>query len=195
VIDLSNLHRITWIDGHIRAGRYPNCRTISKQFEISSRQASRDVEYLRYSLGAPIQYCPRNNGYYYEGETFVLPTHFITQEEKDTLGYLAYQYRNIGGGHALQLAELFSRLTGDANKTVTHKTVTLISASPEEAKVFKALKKAAEQNLLVELEYISAGNNKTWRRFCPYKTFCRDGKQIFLRFENSRTCPLMHKNT
>lgn len=48
---MSNLHRILWIDQEIRRGGYPNSRTIAEQFEISPRQAARDIEYLRYSLG------------------------------------------------------------------------------------------------------------------------------------------------
>ena len=172
---MSNLHRITWIDGQIRAGMFPNCRVIAERFEISPRQASRDVEYLRYSLGAPVQYSPRNNGYYYEGETFVLPAHFITQEEKDTLGYLAYQYRSLGGGQALQLAQLFSRLTGDEG-TDSANAIPVVSASPEEARVFKTLKEAVVKKQKVEFGYLSAENTKTERVFCPYKVFSRAGK-------------------
>lgn len=47
---MSNFHRLARIDAHIREGRYPNSRTIAEQFEISLRQAQRDVEYLRYSI-------------------------------------------------------------------------------------------------------------------------------------------------
>ena len=42
---VSNLHRIQWVDAMIRAERYPNCRTIAAKFEISPRQAARDIEY------------------------------------------------------------------------------------------------------------------------------------------------------
>ena len=52
---MSNLHRIQWIDAQIRAERFPNCSTIARKFEITRRQASRDIEYLRYSLGAPVE--------------------------------------------------------------------------------------------------------------------------------------------
>lgn len=53
---MSSLHRIQWIDEQIRRERYPNCSDIAERFEITRRQASRDIEYLRYSLDAPVEY-------------------------------------------------------------------------------------------------------------------------------------------
>lgn len=60
---MSNLHRIQWIDKQLRAKGYPYARTIAERLEISTRQAARDIEYMRYSLGAPIEYCPSMKGY------------------------------------------------------------------------------------------------------------------------------------
>lgn len=48
------LHRIQWVDAQIRAGRYPNARALAAAFEISHRQALRDLAYMRDSLGAPL---------------------------------------------------------------------------------------------------------------------------------------------
>lgn len=41
---MSNLHRIRWFDGQIREGNYPNSTALAGQFEISKRQAQRDIE-------------------------------------------------------------------------------------------------------------------------------------------------------
>lgn len=49
---MAKLHRIIWIDAQIRADKFPNARTIAQEFEISQRQAARDLEYLRDSLGS-----------------------------------------------------------------------------------------------------------------------------------------------
>ncbi|MDF2938847.1 MAG: hypothetical protein K0Q90_4220, partial [Paenibacillaceae bacterium] len=51
-------------DQQIRRMKYPNCKSLSEHFEISVRQANRDLEYLK--------------------------THMvITAEEKKVLGFLA----------------------------------------------------------------------------------------------------------
>jgi predicted DNA-binding transcriptional regulator YafY len=57
------LHRIQWIDAQIRAGRYPNARSLAAACEISRRQALRDFEYLRDSLGAPPAYAALHRGF------------------------------------------------------------------------------------------------------------------------------------
>lgn len=74
---MSNIHRIQWIDAQIRAKRFPNCRSIAEYFEISNRQASRNIEYMRYSAGAPNEYSISKNGYYYTDSAFCLPHMFI----------------------------------------------------------------------------------------------------------------------
>jgi predicted DNA-binding transcriptional regulator YafY len=76
---MSNLKRLQWIDAQIRNGKYPNCRIVSEHFELSSRQAARDMEYLRDSMGAPLQYDASHNGYYYIKPSFVLPAHIISE--------------------------------------------------------------------------------------------------------------------
>ena len=111
---MTALHRIQWIDSEIRAGRSPNARRLAERFEISHRQAQRDFEYLRDSLGAPLVYAAAERGYRYEGEPVVLPGQFVTAEQRGVLEHLAEYYgRWAGGGTALEdVAELFARLSG-----------------------------------------------------------------------------------
>jgi predicted DNA-binding transcriptional regulator YafY len=63
-IVVASLHRLQWIDECIRHNKYPNITQIVERFEISRRQALRDVEYLRDSLGAPIKYNAKYQGYF-----------------------------------------------------------------------------------------------------------------------------------
>ena len=108
---MGNLHRIQWIDQRIQAGQYPNCTAIAAQFEISVRQAARDIEYLRDSLGAPISYSARHNGYQYDGTPFRLPQMALSVEEKDTLRTLSVAYARSGSQNARRMAELFEKLS------------------------------------------------------------------------------------
>lgn len=50
---MSNMHRIHWFDEQIRSGRFPNSSWLAREFEISRRQAQRDIEYMAISLRAP----------------------------------------------------------------------------------------------------------------------------------------------
>ncbi|WP_018759267.1 hypothetical protein [Paenibacillus terrigena] len=115
---MASLHRIQWIDTCIRRGNYPNVDAIREQFEISRRQAMRDLEYMRDSLGAPIAYCSRRRGYYYEDESFVIPGPQITESEQEMLSSLAAHYEVLAQhnrrttGTFTELAALLSRLSG-----------------------------------------------------------------------------------
>jgi predicted DNA-binding transcriptional regulator YafY len=109
---VSNTHRIAWIDGQIRAGRCPNATTVAQRFEISRRQAARDIEYLRYSLGAPLHFDRERNGYAYSDESFALPTLLLSETERTALAYLADQYRTLPGDPAADVASVLMRITG-----------------------------------------------------------------------------------
>jgi hypothetical protein len=113
---MAALHRIQWIDSEIRAARYPNARRLADQFEISHRQAQRDFEYLRDSLGAPLVYAARQRGYRYDGEAYVLPGPFVTPLQRGVLGTLAAYYTRSAEQRddpVLDgMAALFARLSG-----------------------------------------------------------------------------------
>lgn len=107
---MSNWHRIAWIDMQIRENRYPNCSRISERFNISVRQASRDVEYLRDSMDAPVKYCPLKRGYQYTDATFQLPAVMITEQQKRAISLLAQQSKAMAGEDRLGMADLFGKL-------------------------------------------------------------------------------------
>ncbi|NBD24060.1 helix-turn-helix transcriptional regulator [Paenibacillus glycinis] len=114
---MSNLHRIRWFDGQVREGSYPNSSMLAQRFEISKRQAQRDIEYLAYSLSAPLLYVAKYRGYCYEDKTYALPLLYMTDEEKKILNYLARRYRQYdydGATAAKRIADLLDRFTPEA---------------------------------------------------------------------------------
>ena len=73
--------RIQWLHKKIAEGAYPNATHLSERFDISHRQAQRDVDYLRRELCAPLCYSHDRRGYFYS-EEFVLPV--MLADENDT---------------------------------------------------------------------------------------------------------------
>lgn len=110
---MSNIHRIRWIDQQIRNKAYPNCKTIADHFEISIRQASRDIEYLRYSLEAPLEYHHERLGYFYQQDAFSLPSLFISKEDRDALHFIAKHYQQAESSQAKHLADLLISISGE----------------------------------------------------------------------------------
>lgn len=169
---MSNLHRIQWIDSQIRAKKFPNCSGIAEEFCISKRQASRDIEYLRDSLNAPLEYSSARYGYFYSDDAFVLPGIMVSDTEKQALKYLAGQFREANNSIAAGLSDLFSKLTGEGVlKPEDIPGLPRIRIDEQEIKQYRILDEAREKGMKVKAEYINGADIRTERYFCPYKIF------------------------
>lgn len=61
----SMIERIIFINKKIGDGTYPNAPKLSKELEVSIATISRDIEFLRDRLNAPIEYDSYYKGYFY----------------------------------------------------------------------------------------------------------------------------------
>jgi predicted DNA-binding transcriptional regulator YafY len=75
------LPRIYKIDAQIAAGKYPNSDDLSQLCETSISTISRDIEFMRDQLLAPIEYESFKRGYYYTEKTFRLPAGFTSADD------------------------------------------------------------------------------------------------------------------
>lgn len=113
---MSNMHRLIWFDKQVRALVYPNRCTLADKFELSVRQAQRDIDYLKNSMEAPIRYDAKRRGYYYEDESYILPNVFINDLQKRMLKFLAYRYENYTQTPKVaQMSELFRKLAEEGD--------------------------------------------------------------------------------
>lgn len=64
--------RIQWLHEELVRGTYPNAARLSERFQISRRQAQRDIDFLKKQLGAPLEYDQHIMGYRYT-KAFALP--------------------------------------------------------------------------------------------------------------------------
>jgi predicted DNA-binding transcriptional regulator YafY len=183
-IFLSNLHRIQWIDNEIRSNKFPNSRTIMLKFEISQRQALRDIEYLRYSMNAPLEFSHEKNGYYYTDRSFVVPNLLITDNEQKILAYLAEKYKSVNNRTSAEIGKLFDRLSNlkneqfkmfkpDDNKGQIE-NLPLYDVDPGEVKHYSIIKEAIENNVKIRIEYLNQDHIKSIRMIHPYKMINRD---------------------
>ena len=105
-----------WFHNRVVENAYPNAGTLAEQFEISNRQAQRDIEYMRDSMNAPLLYCARKRGYRYEKE-YVLPSFFLSESEKETVRLLAKQSKELssfGYGKYEGQAEILSKISAES---------------------------------------------------------------------------------
>ncbi len=73
--------RYYWFHNQIKAGKFPNSKTLAIKFEISQKQAQRDVEFIRDRLNAPLIYDKKRRGYYYESENYELPPLWLKEDD------------------------------------------------------------------------------------------------------------------
>ena len=106
--------RLLFIDGKLRQGTrlgvLPNCSTLAEEYEVSTKTILRDIEYLKWQLGAPIEYDAVRRGYCYTEDDFVLPALRITESDLFAICIaekVLVQYRNT---------PIFEKLTGVFSK-------------------------------------------------------------------------------
>jgi predicted DNA-binding transcriptional regulator YafY len=73
--------RYLWFHERLRAGKFPRIADLAAKFEISRRQAAREIEFMRLFLDAPIEYSAEQGGYYYADASFQFPGVWVSEEE------------------------------------------------------------------------------------------------------------------
>lgn len=81
----NQLFRIQAIHNIIQSARYPNCTTLAKHLEVSTRTIRRDVEFITDQLNMPVAYDSSLRGYYYTAQVDCLPTQSFNLREVHAL--------------------------------------------------------------------------------------------------------------
>nr|WP_260866549.1 WYL domain-containing protein [Paenibacillus xylanexedens] len=164
------MHRIHWFDEQIRSGRFPNSGGLARQFEISRRQAQRDIEYMVNTLRAPLVYVAKYRGYCYEDQTFRLPHLYMTDEEQRVLKYLAHRYQHYEYDQSdavKRVAHLLERFTME-EYFPEKQQFPVFTAQPRQLQWFGLLTDAIEDARKVHIYYKNyEGEHQI--TFCPVK--------------------------
>jgi len=116
----SQFTRLMELDRQVRAGKYPNCLTFSKQWEVSQKTIQRDVDYLKYQLDAPLDYDRVKKGFYYTNPNWFLPSVSLSEGELFALlvaGKAMEQYQ--GTPVANELERIFGKMVSGMTDKIT----------------------------------------------------------------------------
>src|ERR1043166_568056 len=75
------LERMMHMHARLQSKRYPNCRKLADELEVSAKTVQRDLEFMRYRLGLPIEYDQLHFGFYYTEPVSSFPNVDISQGE------------------------------------------------------------------------------------------------------------------
>jgi predicted DNA-binding transcriptional regulator YafY len=191
------LRRLLALDALIRSGRYPNARTAARALEVHPRTVHRDLEFLRDSWRAPLEYDPVRHGFYYTDPGFPPPLVRLTEGELVAL-FLAERLLQQYGGtpFAAELAAAFAKLTAALPDGVTVRLDHLQAAFsvrplPADARATAALlgrlAAAVRGGRRLELVYASAASGRTAsRRVDPYHLTAVGGDWYLVAFDHAR---------
>ncbi len=186
------IYRLMVIDREIRAGRYPNSTRLAEALEVSGRTIQRDVEFLRDSLRAPLEFDPTHNGYVYTEPSFFLPTQQLTEGELLAV-LVADKALGEFRGTTFEgtLRRIFEKLAALLPEEVTVSPQELAEAYTFQAtapvrcepQVFRDLQEAIRDTAGLEVVYHTQSRDATERRkIDPYRLASIDGEWYLLAF-------------
>ncbi len=188
------IERLIWIDQQIKDNKYPNTNKIAQHLSITTKTAQRAIDFMRDRLKYPLEYCPKNRGWYYTEE----PKHklaLIHLSEGDLVAILlaeklARQYRSTAIGEKLKKA--FDKVMLSLSETVSIDMETLSQAYSFEASVAAELNyeildklgQAIAQKLCIQMVYFTARSGSvSSRQVAPYHLRNHQGEWYLIGFD------------
>lgn len=162
---LSHYRRVFWITKQIEANLFPNATTIAQHFEVSTKTASRTIDFMNDTLRLPLAYSAEKRGWYYTEPTYGIPGIELTEGELVGI-FLAEQLLSQYQGTAIgsQVTSAFAKILDRMTNTVSINLATLTEAysfeaaitSELDAKLLQAFEQAIRKRLRVKMTYFTA---------------------------------------
>ena len=170
--------RLLFIDSKLRENVYPNSVSLAREWEVSGRTISRDIDYLRDELRAPIEYDRKHNGYYYTEANYRLPTVPVSESDLFAVCIAAKALKQFENTplHA-RLSSVFDKLQQslpgkvDADPSWLEDRILIFpeSATTIEPEVWETIAAGVRQNRSVRIKYRTLGAPRTVSRVIdPY---------------------------
>jgi predicted DNA-binding transcriptional regulator YafY len=177
------LPRIYFIDREIASGKYPNTGTLAKTYETGTATISRDIEFMRDMLNAPIEYDRKRNGYYYTEKTFRLPAAFTSAEDMLAMGMaktLLTLYNNTPIYNAAKdLMESITAPLGEAEKSNWYEERIVTTPIPSvqfPPEIWSTICEGLKENCALSFDYRRDWQSEYTPRFVyPYQLLFDNG--------------------
>jgi predicted DNA-binding transcriptional regulator YafY len=188
------LPRIYFIDREIASGKYPNTRTLAEAYETGTATISRDIEFMRDMLDAPIEYDFKRKGFYYTKKTFRLPGVYSSAENMQALGMaknLISLYKNTPLYDAAKqlLDTVTAPLEEDENSHWFENRIIVppVPSTQFSPDVWLNVCEGLRKNRVLDIEYCNTGNGGYFiRRIHPYQLLFDNGSWYLYAFTEGR---------
>ena len=181
---MSQTERIFYIDRMIREHGGISTYQVCEKFEVSSRQAKRDIEYLRNRLDAPIVWSRRRMRYEYSEPWTSLQ--FADETSFFALAFLRaildrYTYVPVVSEETMRLLEekIAGRYTAVSNKVLYE----LPDMEMIDGEIAYAMCQALLDNSTLRISYTDAKGESSVRRIVPLRLVNYAGKWYCIAFD------------
>jgi len=189
----SALARLYFIDQQISSGKYPSTRELAKKWEdISISTIGRDIDFMRDSLHAPIEYDARHRGYYYSKPNYRIPMGFSGADELLALNMaknILELYKDTPiyeAAHQL-LDSITAPLASGGDWYENRIVVPTVPTAPVPPDTWNAITAALKENRMLAFEYQGVyDNGYKPRRVRPYQLLFDSGVWYLYGFAEER---------
>ena len=190
----TELPRIYRIDEEIASMKYPNSDDLARMCETSISTISRDIEFMRDQLFAPIEYDPLNRGYYYTRKTFRLPTVFASADNLLAFGMaksILSLYRETPVYEASRhlLESIMTPMAGDGNRDWLEKRIMVppVASAKIDGSIWEVVVAGLKENRAIAFYYRGTLDNEDkFRKVHPYQLLFDSGVWYLYGFSQER---------
>ena len=187
------LERISHIHRKIKSGCYPNTKQLAFELESSLATISRDLDYMRDRMLAPIEYDFTHKGYYYT-ENFepTMQNHLSDKDLRVLLSAktLLSHYKNtpIYEDVCSVLDLLSSNAMDGKNATLMNRIAVAPTVETTiNQEIWNAIQDALNQNHILQFDYTDRWGKETeQRRLRPYQLVLDEGICYLFGFDELR---------
>jgi predicted DNA-binding transcriptional regulator YafY len=190
------LARMLAIHHFLQENRFPNCRRLAQEIEVSSKTIQRDIGFMRDQLELPIEYDPGRRGFYYARPVSSFPLLRVTEKELVAF-FIAEkaleQYEGTRLGSVLRQA--LAKLTAGLEEPVSFSWQELegafslrsVGVAPSDARIFQTIASALLDGKEVEFDYRGL-RDPQWkrRRVQPYHLANLEKQWYLIGFDRLR---------
>ncbi len=180
----------------LKAGKFPNCRKLAEELEVSSKTIQRDIDFMRDRLNLPIEYNQLHFGFAYtepvtsfpsievsEGEIVAL---FVAQKAMEQYKGTPFEkslktaFEKISGG----LKDKIGFHWGEVDSSISFRG---LGASVADLELFETVSRAVLDSHELEFEYKKlSGSRHESRRVQPYHLGCVENQWYLFGFDLGR---------
>ena len=188
------LPRIYKIDAEIASGKHPNSDDLARLCETSISTISRDIDFLRDQLFAPIKYDAFHRGYYYTEKTYRLPAGFTSADDLLALGmarsiFSLYRETPLYEAASQLLESITTPIASGGNRDWLDNRIVVprIASAKVNSDIWKIVVSGLKENRVIVFDYKGTWDKEYQnRRVRPYQLLFDSGVWYLYGFSEER---------